>query len=227
MRPYRLSQGRFSILLSIGNAPNSRLSGNELSSQLGVSKATISKMIKRLSEEGYLICGTNRVDLRKKQYTLTGKANALLEKIIPGYLQRLRLMLLNIKNTEKETLHKVLSKINFLDSHKTLIPIEGKTITEKSHRIMTLCKSGSKEDINRVMEYLNQDTDLPTTKIVDFYLGTVSNIEGLRQVEHYLFNGSQIQRNYCTLFFARRNEWQIVNRAYNLGLIDYAQAYSR
>ena len=72
LRPYALSHGRFSILLSLSNTPNSSLIGNELSNQLGVSKATISRMIQRLFEEGYLICDTDRVDLRKKRYTLAG-----------------------------------------------------------------------------------------------------------------------------------------------------------
>ena len=100
-------------------------------------------------------------------------------------------------------------------------------ITNNALEIKKLCERGFKEDISRVLQYLNEDVDLPTTKIVDYYLGTVKNDEGINHIEHFLFNGTQIQRNYCTLFFARRNEWVIVNKAYDLGLIDYAQAYSR
>jgi hypothetical protein len=105
--------------------------------------------------------------------------------------------------------------------------MNGKSITEKSMEISKLCRSGSPEDIDKVIEYLNDEVDLPTTKVIDYYLGTVSKIEGIRRIEHYLFNGTQMQRNYCTLFFARRNEWRIVNKAYKMGLIDYIQAYSR
>ena len=94
-------------------------------------------------------------------------------------------------------------------------------------RIKSLCLRGYPEDIDQVISMLNEKVDLPTTRAVDFYLGLVGNSEGIRRLEHYIFKGTLIQRNYCTLFFARRNEWNIVNRAYELGLIDKVQAYSR
>ena len=100
-------------------------------------------------------------------------------------------------------------------------------ITEKSIEIKTQCERGSKEDIENVLLNLNNEVDLPTTKIIDYYLGTVKTNEGIACIEYFLFNGTQIQRNYCTLYFARKNEWNIVNKAYSLGLIDYVQAYSR
>lgn len=88
------------------------------------------------------------------------------------------------------------------------------------------CKIGNSNDIDIVMEILD-NADLPITRAVDLYLGYVSNQSGIDRLEYYLFSGSQIQRNYCTLFFARRNNWELVNRAYNYGLIDAIQAYSR
>jgi hypothetical protein len=87
--------------------------------------------------------------------------------------------------------------------------------------------SGTGSDVDAIMELLNDRTELPVTKLVDLYLGRVGNAEGITRIEHYLFSGTQIQRNYCTLFFARRNDWDLVNRAFKLGLVDYRQAYSR
>lgn len=92
--------------------------------------------------------------------------------------------------------------------------------------IRELCLRGESADIDAVMRTL-ESADLPTTRAVDRYLGTVVNPSGISRIEHYLFAGSQIQRNYCTLFFARRDEWRLVNRAYAEGLIDWLQAYSR
>jgi hypothetical protein len=77
------------------------------------------------------------------------------------------------------------------------------------------------------MTFLHEKVDLPTTKILDYYLGTVGTPEGIGRIEHYLFHGTQMQRNYSTLFFARRNDWSLVNKAYSMGLIDHVQAYSR
>ena len=85
---------------------------------------------------------------------------------------------------------------------------------------------GTSCDIDSIMEILN-GADLPITRAVDFYLGYVSNNIGIERLEYYLFSGTQIQRNYCCLFFARRNEWELINKAYNEGRIDKIQAYSR
>lgn len=89
------------------------------------------------------------------------------------------------------------------------------------------CLNGREGDIDYVVSLLNESVDLPTTRAVDRYLGEVCNPAGIKRLEYHLFNGTQIQRNYCTLFFARRNDWDIVNRAFALGLIDRIQAYSR
>lgn len=78
-------------------------------------------------------------------------------------------------------------------------------------RIAEHCHVGESADVDYVLNLLGPEVDLPTTRAVDYYL----------------FIGIRIQRNYCTLFFARRNDWEIVNRAYNEGLIDRIQAYSR
>ena len=39
-------------------------------------------------------------------------------------------------------------------------------------------------------------------------------------MEHYLFHGTQIQRNYCALYFGRKGEYLIIRAAFDKGLID-------
>lgn len=87
-------------------------------------------------------------------------------------------------------------------------------------------KSGSPEDVDWIMKILD-NADLITTRAVDFHLNYLTNNSGITRLEHYLFKGTQIQRNYCCLFFSRRNEWQLINKAYLEGCIDEIQAYSR
>ena len=88
-------------------------------------------------------------------------------------------------------------------------------------------ESGFPVDIDFIMDNLTIDSTLPMTRYIDFALGLVSNKLGINQVEYYLFNGSQIQRNYSSLFFNRRGDWEIVKKAFNLGLIDEVQAFAR
>lgn len=85
---------------------------------------------------------------------------------------------------------------------------------------------GSLSDIDSIMTELIS-ADLPITRAIDFYLGFVTSQNGIDRLSHYLFCGTQIQRNYCALYFERRNEWELINKAYHEGCIDAIQAYSR
>jgi len=70
---------------------------------------------------------------------------------------------------------------------------------------------------------LNGDMTFTDSRFIDYALGLVKSSEGVERIKQYLFKGTQIQRNYGTLFFNRRSEkgdWDIVKKAYMMGLID-------
>ncbi len=100
----------------------------------------------------------------------------------------------------------------------------GQTILQN---YINLAKEGSKASIGGLMKHLNKNMSLVESKFIDFALGHVEGYEGLKIMEHYLFHGTQIQRNYCALYFGRRGEYLIVRKAYDEGLIDAKQAFSR
>lgn len=90
-----------------------------------------------------------------------------------------------------------------------------------------LATSGTAQGVDAIMPDLSMSMTIAASKIIDYALGLVCSDEGVSRLEYYLFNGTQIQRNYCTLFFNRRGDWQLVRLAYEKGLIDYRQAFSR
>lgn len=90
-----------------------------------------------------------------------------------------------------------------------------------------LAKEGSKASIDEIMRRLNQCATIAESKFIDFALGHIDSAEGMEVMKHYLFHGTQIQRNYCTLYFSRRDDYKLVREAYNKGLIDERQAFSR
>jgi DNA-binding MarR family transcriptional regulator len=234
-----VSFGRFSLLLAALESQDSPVetrapagagasaTGNELSAKLGINKATVAKMVEKLRVEGLVEVSADESDSRKRRYSVTRKGRSLLGRIIPGYLERMRIIGANLSMDEKRFLVRALGKINFLDPRKALSRFSERPLGEKANEIRELCERGASEDVDRVMEYLADGVDLPTTKIVDRYLGEVGTIEGMKRIEHYLFSGNQIQRNYCALFFVRIDDWKLVNKAYRMGLIDYVQAYSK
>lgn len=92
---------------------------------------------------------------------------------------------------------------------------------------VSLAKEGTESSIGILMEKLNKNMTLADSKMIDFALGYVTNKEGIKVMEYYLFHGTQIQRNYCTLYFGRRGEYLIIREAFDKGLIDAKQAFSR
>lgn len=86
---------------------------------------------------------------------------------------------------------------------------------------------GSAPDVDYIMSHLTSDSSLAMTRYVDYALSLVENPEGIKRLEHYLFNGTLIQRNYSSLFFNRRLDYDLVERAYKEGRIDEIQAFAR
>lgn len=92
---------------------------------------------------------------------------------------------------------------------------------------ISLAKESTKGSIGEIMKHLNKNMSLAESKFIDFALGHVDTDEGIKIMEYYLFHGTQIQRNYCALYFGRRGEYLIIRKAYDEGLIDAKQAFSR
>ena len=90
-----------------------------------------------------------------------------------------------------------------------------------------LAKKGTKASIDEIMKHLDKSITIAESKFIDFALGQIESDEGIKVMEDYLFHGTQIQRNYCALYFGRLEEYHIVRKAYDEGLIDAKQAFSR
>ena len=86
--------------------------------------------------------------------------------------------------------------------------------TGKLGELIERAERGSEEDVDYIMSHLTNNSSLAMTRYVDFSLSLVENQTGINRLEYYLFNGTLIQRNYSTLFFNRRLDFDLVNRAY-------------
>jgi hypothetical protein len=96
--------------------------------------------------------------------------------------------------------------------------------------LIELAVTGTANDIDLIMQDLKDDMSFNDSRFIDYALSLVESAEGVERISHYLFKGTQIQRNYCTLFFNRRCEkgdWELVKKAYSMGLIDEIQAFSK
>ena len=99
--------------------------------------------------------------------------------------------------------------------------------TGKLGELVEKAEHGCELEVDYIMSHLTIDSSLAMTKFVDFALSLVENPNGIKRLEHYLFNGTLIQRNYSSLFFNRRLDYDIVLRAFKEGRIDEIQAFAR
>lgn len=99
--------------------------------------------------------------------------------------------------------------------------------TGQLKELIVKAENGRSRDIDSIMEKLTADSTLAMTRYIDFALSLVEKTEGIKRIEFYLFNGTLIQRNYASLFLNRLGVWKPVKKAYEQGLIDEIQAYSR
>lgn len=100
-------------------------------------------------------------------------------------------------------------------------------IRRPSEHYIKLAKEGTETSITEVMKDINEEMTIAESKLIDFALGFVDTPDGIKVLEDYLFHGNQIQRNYCALYFNRREDFKIVREAYDQGLIDIKQVFSR
>lgn len=101
-------------------------------------------------------------------------------------------------------------------------------MTEKIiEQYIRLAQQGTKESIDKIMMDLNENMTLAESRYIDYALSYVDSSEGMETMKYYLFHGTQIQRNYCALYFGRLHEYFILREAYDKGLIDDKQAFSR
>jgi hypothetical protein len=93
--------------------------------------------------------------------------------------------------------------------------------------IVQRAKNGTETDIDFLMEMLTEETSLAVCKTIDFAIGLVNNQAGCSRIRYYLFSGNPVQRNYAALYFKRRGNEGILDKAITLKRIDKEQAKSQ
>ncbi|WP_375467126.1 hypothetical protein [uncultured Nostoc sp.] len=112
-------------------------------------------------------------------------------------------------------------------------PIVQEILQEYANKIdrydafVAMARAGGVSDVDTLMDNLEYDRNSATYKLVDFTLGLVDTSQGQDRIRHYLFNGTQLQRNYAALYFKRKGAKDILIEAVQQGCIDRVQAFSK
>lgn len=97
----------------------------------------------------------------------------------------------------------------------------------KLGELITHGLSGKTTDVDYIMGQLLSFSSVAITRYVDYSLSLVDTPAGSERIKFYLFNGTQVQRNYASLYLNRLGKWETVKEAYEKGLIDEIQAFAR
>lgn len=111
LRPFNISHGRFSILLTLYKHLNDWVHPSYLADALNKRRPTITGMIKKLAADGFITEKDDEVDGRKKVIKLNENGYSLLSKIIPDYNKRIIQIGRYLTDDEKHMLIKLVRKI--------------------------------------------------------------------------------------------------------------------
>ena len=87
---YDLSEGRFAVLMCLLETPQGTLAPSQLAQSLGVTRATITKLVDGLERSGLVARHLDTRDRRAWLISLTAEAHSLLEKMLPPHFQRIK-----------------------------------------------------------------------------------------------------------------------------------------
>lgn len=108
---YDLSEGRFSVLMRLLGEPGQMLSPSQLAQSLGVTRATMTRLLESLERSGLVERRLDVDDRRMWLITLTPSARSHLEEMLPSHFQRIKQVMDVFSEAERDQLIALLLKL--------------------------------------------------------------------------------------------------------------------
>lgn len=109
---YGLSEGRLVVMITLYQEPEG-ITPSQLADRSGVTRATISAMIARMTRDGLAELKREEHDGRSKKVLLTDAGRAFLEEVLPKHYRRAASLVSNLTTDEREELLRLLQKLDF------------------------------------------------------------------------------------------------------------------
>lgn len=106
-----LSQGKFTLLMLLNREPDKGVSPSALAERGGVSRATITGLLRGLEREGLIRRLAHDDDGRRATVVLTTLGRERLDALLPDYYRRLADLMKSLDESEKATLVELLEKV--------------------------------------------------------------------------------------------------------------------
>lgn len=110
-KEYNLSEGKLRVMIVLHQHPTG-IAPSTLAAKTGVTRATISVMVRRMVRDGYVASVMDEEDKRGKKLTLTAKGRGFMDAILPDHYARISQTMGKLTGTEQEELIRLLEKLN-------------------------------------------------------------------------------------------------------------------
>ena len=112
LQKYHMSEGKFCALVVLHQYGEQGIAPSELAEKVGVTRATISKMLQRMERDGLANIRPAVGDGRSKVVSLTKKARSFMEKILPPHYLRVSELMEKLTEEEQKQLIHLLEKLS-------------------------------------------------------------------------------------------------------------------
>ena len=109
-RDYRLSEGKLCVLIQLHQSPEGE-APSLLAERAGITRASVSVMLRNLQTEGLVSLVSDDEDRRAKCVRLTEAGRAFMEEMLPGHYLRITKLMGRLTAEEQETLIGLLGKL--------------------------------------------------------------------------------------------------------------------
>jgi DNA-binding MarR family transcriptional regulator len=107
---YQLSEGKLSVMMVLHEHPEG-VAPSVLAENAGVSRATISVMLRRMMRDGLVVTSSDSDDARGKVVHLSPKGRQFLDAILPDHFKRISEVMSRLTQGEQEQLILLLQKL--------------------------------------------------------------------------------------------------------------------
>lgn len=109
-REYQLSEGKLCVMIIL-HQTNAGVAPSKLAELAGVTRATISAMIQRMTRDGLVDSLSDATDGRAKKVCLTPKGRSFMDEVLPEHYLRITKLMGRLSEEEQKELIILLKKI--------------------------------------------------------------------------------------------------------------------
>jgi DNA-binding MarR family transcriptional regulator len=108
---YRLSEGRFVVLIMLHTAEGGEMCCSDIAESTGVSRATVTGLLDGLERDGLIRRVDYPEDRRRITIILTANGRHLLDELLPDHLRRIANVMAKLTKSDRKALRTLLEKV--------------------------------------------------------------------------------------------------------------------